>query len=106
MKVQLDTTNKTIKLEQSIKLSELVKNLEKLLPKGEWKEFTLETNTVINNWHNPINVTPRWRYYYWGQPWYNTMTTTCQNIASTSLNAKGDASDLVTLKSGTYNIEM
>lgn len=41
MKIQLDTTNKTIKLEGEIKLSEMVSTLEKLLPKGLWKEFTL-----------------------------------------------------------------
>ncbi len=54
MKLQLDTTNKVIKLESSIELGELVKQLEKLLPKGEWKTFTLETNTVINNWNTPM----------------------------------------------------
>lgn len=43
MKIQLDTTNKTIKVEESVKLQELTDALEKLLPNGEWKEFKLET---------------------------------------------------------------
>jgi hypothetical protein len=54
MKLQLDTENKTIKLEKDVVLSNLIETLEKLLPHGEWKEFTLETNTVIHQWSNPV----------------------------------------------------
>lgn len=55
MKIQLDTTQKTIKIEEQVKLSKLVETLERLLPKGEWKEFTLETNTTISYWSNPYH---------------------------------------------------
>ena len=41
MKIQLDTTLKTIKLESDVKISDLIKILKKLLPDGEWKTFTL-----------------------------------------------------------------
>lgn len=34
MKLQLDTENKTIKLESTVELSKLVDTLEGLLPKG------------------------------------------------------------------------
>ena len=44
MKIQLDTINKTIKIEEQVNLKELVKTLEKLLPKGLWKEFDLINN--------------------------------------------------------------
>lgn len=53
MKLQIDTSAKTIKLEQSAKIPELLSVIKKLLP-NEWKEYTLETMTVINNWTNPI----------------------------------------------------
>ena len=66
MKIQLDTQAKTIKLEDRVKLDEFVKLLNKLLPQGEWKEFTLEANTTINHWSNPVVIReyPRERY-----PW-------------------------------------
>jgi len=48
MKFQLDTTNKTIKVEEKIKLSELIETLEKMFPKEEWKEFALEISTIVN----------------------------------------------------------
>ena len=50
MKLQIDTENKTIKVEQNYKLADIVKNLEKLLPKnspfGYWKDYTLETDSI------------------------------------------------------------
>ena len=59
MKIQLDTKSKNVKLDKSVNLGELHELLEKFLPDGQWKEYTLETNTVINNWTNPI-VIDRW----------------------------------------------
>lgn len=57
MKIQLDSVQKIIRIEENVNLGELVKYLDKLLPKnstiGYWKDFTLETNTVINNWTTP-----------------------------------------------------
>jgi hypothetical protein len=57
MKIQLDTTNKKIKIEEEINIGELLEQLEKLLPNELYKEFSLEVN-VINNWSNPIIVEP------------------------------------------------
>lgn len=48
MKIQLDTTNKSIKIEEKINLKELMETLEKLLPNELWKEFTIETVTITN----------------------------------------------------------
>ena len=85
MKIQLDTTAKTVKVEGSVKLSELIETLDKILP-GIWKEFTLEANTTIINWSNPIYVTqPKYEPY-----WYKDKVT-CQ--------------DDKMLCGGTYNIE-
>lgn len=53
MKLQIDTSAKTIKLEESAKIPELLSVIKKLLP-NDWKDYTLETMTVINNWTNPI----------------------------------------------------
>ena len=86
MKLQLDTVGKTITLESNVQLSELVKHLDKLLPKdspfGHWKEFYLQTNTVINNWANPIYVQPTLYPYWWQQP--APFTATC---GATTTNA-------------------
>lgn len=107
MKLQLDTTNKVIKLENSAELGELVKQLEKLLPKGEWKEFTLETNTVINNWNTPVVI----REY----PTYPVIPTYPWYISSGSMHTYGAGGtplansisndERLSLKSGTWNVE-
>lgn len=46
MKLQIDTKEKTIKVDTNVKFNELIKVLDKLLPK-EWKEYTLESNSTI-----------------------------------------------------------
>lgn len=60
MKIQLNTSEKTIIIEDNVKLSELVKCLEKLLPKGSplgyWKDFVLHSNTIIYNWSYPVYI--------------------------------------------------
>jgi hypothetical protein len=87
MKIQIDTEKKVIKIEDTIKLTDLFDSLEKLFPKDEWKEYSLETGTVIN-WSSPIvwrdYITPGWR-----TRWYpNYYEVTCGNTT------------------GTYNIEV
>ena len=69
MKLQLDTTNKTIKVEEVVTLGAFTDLLEMLLPDGKWKEFKLETQTIIN-WSNPIVIEPHWQYIppRWQQP--------------------------------------
>jgi hypothetical protein len=65
MNIQIDTNTKTLKLQESVNLGEFSEILLKLFPNNEWKEYKLETNTVINNWSSPIiidryNPYPRW----------------------------------------------
>lgn len=74
MRIQLDTTNKTIKLEDGVNLKEFFSKVQQILPNGEWEDFTLETNTTIQQWANPIIIKeypspyqPVYRY-----PWYTT----------------------------------
>lgn len=93
MRIQLDTTNKTIKLENSVSLKEFFSKIKKLLPNNEWQQFTLETNTTITYWSNPIVIErtyPRWEWEPYKSPWYVS-----------SSGVKADYS----LKAGTYNVE-
>ena len=97
MKLLLDTTNKTIKIEESVTLGELTDTLEKMLPLGLWKEFTLETNTQIV-WSNPI-VIGNYPYIvpYPTYPWYNPPRVTYTNDGMLGQPQ---------LQSGTYCIEV
>lgn len=89
MKVQLDSETKVIKVEGAPKFAELVDFLEKILPNGEWKEYSIETNTVINNWGNPYiiekyypyNYQPYW--YYHPYPTITCSSKTAQGISTT-----------------------
>ena len=70
MKIQLDTKNKVIKVEEKVNLEELISTLALLLPKEKWKEFDIEP-CVINNWYPSIMVEmfPVVEDPYWKQPW-------------------------------------
>lgn len=74
MNIQIDTNNKTIKLQEAVNLGEFREILLKLFPNDEWKEYKLETNTIINNWTNPIIVERHIYkdYFPWwsNQPYY------------------------------------
>jgi hypothetical protein len=88
MKLQLDTVAKTVKVEGTVNLKEFYDTLTKLLPDGQWKEYTLEANTTIVNWQNPV-VIDRWHpapYYPWyGSPIYcSSSTTNADNLLNTS----------------------
>ena len=65
MRLQIDTEAKTIRVEESIVIKDLMNGLRKLFPNGEWKEYKLETNCTIY-WSNPIVIEP-YRPYTW--PW-------------------------------------
>jgi hypothetical protein len=78
MKIQIDTTAKTLKLEEAVKLNELFKALDNLFPNEEWREFTLITDVTINWTSYPIiikkyPVYPTWpsipSYPYQPYPW-------------------------------------
>ena len=66
MKIQIDTNEKTVKIEGAHKISLIIDTLEKLLP-NVWKNFTLESNTVIQNWSTPIIIK---EYVPQTYPWY------------------------------------
>lgn len=114
LKLQLDTTKKTIKIDEDVKLTKLMSVVKRLLPNGEWMDFTLQTNTVIEHWTQPY----RW---YWNEPvypWYTPVTYTATNLSlssgsgpipmgtSSNTNAMIGSGTLATLTSGVYNIEV
>lgn len=111
MKIQLDTSAKTIKIENDVKLFELFTNLKKLLPDDEWKGFTLLTNTQITYWNDPIYVQPIYKHYY-QQPWYYCNSLKSSNnlglnkSITTTAEYKANNNADYSLKAGTYNIEL
>lgn len=76
MNIQIDTTNKIFKLQESVNLKELFEILEKLFPNKEWLEYRLETNTIITNWETPL-IIDRWgeSYPWWNSPTYSSNRT-------------------------------
>lgn len=111
MKLQLDTTAKTVKIESDIKVSLLIKTLKSLLP-TDWKDFTLQTHTTITQWTSPTiiweyPIYPAWPTY----PWYGTTNTTYSTSNLTSGNNQAGYENMVKdikceLKSGVYNVEI
>lgn len=55
MKLQIDFDKKIIRIQDTVKLHELIEHLDKLFPENKWKEFSLDTNTTID-WINPISI--------------------------------------------------
>jgi len=100
MKIQLDTTNKSIKIEEVVNLGELMDTLENLLPNGTWKEFNLETS-IINNWINPIEIKPYINpYEYQDYPYKDIINPYQPWITWCETSQKYD------IQSGIYNIEL
>ena|ERR1035437_10314346 len=109
MKIQLDTNNKTIRLEESINLDELFELLNKILSGNMWKEYSLETSNssdqqspiIINEPYipQPINPNPIYPYQKF---WYTNDPTT--------YDATGEMNNIkieytTNSQNGVYNIE-
>ncbi len=93
MKIQLDTINKTITIEEDVNLHDFYEEINSILPGGLWREFTLKVEK-IKEWNNPITVTPHTPI----NPYTNPYPTYPQ-IWYTSSNSDND-----TLITGIYNI--
>ena len=103
MKLQIDTVNKTIKLEGDVNIHDLIKQVKQMLPNKTWREFTLETNTIINNWTNPIVVDDNWwRRPY--RPWWNEPYYIYDGIKTPITSTNLYSSDNLT--GGTFNVEI
>jgi len=91
--MQIDTNEKTLTIEQDLKISELIEVLNKLFPDGEWKEYTLKTE-IINNWAYPI-IIPYTQPYTYPYPWIVYDTT-----------GEYQVQDAYTRTNGIYNVEI
>ena len=97
MKLQIDTKDKTIRIEEATNLGEFIKTLDGLFPKEAWKEYKLEIST-IHNWTSPIIIErDRWYPTY---PWTPSYPTYPGYITW------GMSSIDCTSDSNTYNVEV
>lgn len=90
MKIQLDTDAKTITVNETVNLKDLINLAKKILPNGEWQEFSLQVDVK-----KEINTIPIYidRWPYPNYPWYTNQP--CVN----------DTGENGNLNSGKYNIE-
>ena len=61
MKLEIDTTNKCIKILEQVTIGELMYFLDASMPNGEWKEYKIEP--YIN--YSPIPIWTEPYYYPW-----------------------------------------
>ena len=101
MKVQLDTVNKTIKVEENINLDEFITKVKLLLGK-DYKSFTLQTGT-ITYWYNPITWTP-YNPYYQDPSYYTGTYNVGYDVALT--NNQDNVSVTENANSNIVNFEM
>lgn len=97
MKLQLDTNAKTIKVEEDVNISELISKLKKLLPKGEWKEYTLHSNTKIEWYSYPIIT------YDYIRPWWENPVVTCDTNNLTISSSSNETFSIANLGNVTTN---
>jgi len=76
MKLQFDTIEKTIKVEEHVNLGELMEKLEMLLPNNQWKEYTLKVS-IITIWQNPIIIENPIPFVDPYRPFWEQPTITC-----------------------------
>ena len=107
MKLFIDTESKVIKIEETVNFGELIEKVKKLLP-GEWKDYKLETNSVIQ-WRNPLFI-HNWPLYpespyWWTQPYYSIPGTMSAPdvIAPTCTGATETTIDSVTVDMSQQN---
>jgi len=104
MKLQIDTTEKVIRVLENVNLGDLTKTLNTLFPKGEWKKFSLETNVNID-YSNPIIVrVPEFIPYK--QPWwvpYSEPVYVCTSTPDGLMTVSQTADNKPLLTEGHYN---
>lgn len=82
MKIQIDTTNKTVTLTEDTNLNELFTFLLMVFPNDEWKEFTLKIEEKIQLIPStPIVIDKTYPYPNQPYPWI-TYSTGSQKTAS------------------------
>jgi len=106
MKIQLDTEQKTIKLDSDENLGELIRVLNNLLPKNKWKEFEIQTNVNIQTWTNPYIIKRVLAPYIPVAPWYYNNTDPVRVLPISYDSSVIDTTNKVDgLNVGVFNIE-
>lgn len=82
MKINLDTINKTVGIEDRVKFGEFLDMMKKLLPNGLWKEYFIQSTTEVKWYGYPQTVAVPYI------PWGGTSITYC---SSTGDFTSGDA---------------
>jgi hypothetical protein len=54
MKLQINTDDKTVTIEEGVNLGDLYEALFKMFPKFTWKEYTILPIKTIKHWSDPI----------------------------------------------------
>ncbi len=100
MKIQMDTKEKTIALEESINLNELIDILNSLFQNEEWKKWTLNTKVIIQNRSNPIIIDKSTPVKYpWDQPQISYENMNATNTGNLNqLNLKSESIFCIDLK--------
>jgi len=76
MKLQIDSENKIIKIEEAVNLGELFNYLDGLFPNLEWRNWTLEQTGISTCINSAIVCSPYISPYYPPQnPWVVTCST-------------------------------
>lgn len=83
MKLKIDTSAKTIQVEQMVKLVELIEFVKKIFPNNEWKDYSIEAVQYIDNWYNPIYI-PCLQPYQPYQPFTFTGMPSLEPISDTT----------------------
>lgn len=80
MNIKINTTEKSITIEEDVKLSELINTLEALFPNGEWKGYKLQVQPpyYIQPYIPPYKETTAPPLYPWQYPTYCTSVTGCE----------------------------
>jgi hypothetical protein len=99
MKLQIDTKARTIKIDENVKFNELIKVLDKLLPK-EWKEYTLESNCTITWGTYPVYL------WTWREPWTITCGTSKYDDKVTGVGYTSVCGDGRMADTHIYNVEI
>lgn len=95
MKLQIDTDNKTVTIDETLNLGELLDALYVMFPKFAWREYAIVPVKVIEHWTSPVIIP-------WIQqpvlPWYTpvmvplTNPTTSPNPFNTPITITGGTS--------------
>jgi hypothetical protein len=106
MKLQIDTENLKIGVDDDIPAGEFFDLLNRFFPDGQWRKFKL-TNFRNSYWEVPVFI-ERWRPLY-PYPWVMepiiTYTTGTQDMSLDDLGVVATTAD-VKIKTGFFNVEI